>query len=129
MKKLWLVGVGALVMAVTAVYAGEKGKDKPAEQADKEMAAVAGTEMTVTGIVEKMERKKKDGTPFMTWFQLTGEDGVITHLPKGKVEDYVGMKVTITGTGEETRKRNKTARKLETITSIEKVAGEAPPAK
>jgi hypothetical protein len=129
MKRLWIAGIGALVMAVVAANAGEKAKDKPDAKADAEIAAAPAVEMTLTGTVEKVEKKKKDGTPFMTWFELAGDDGVITHLPKGKVEDFVAMKVRVVGTGTETTKGEKTTRKLETITSIEKVETTAKRAK
>jgi len=125
MLRLCLAGL--LVMAVATAHGSEQGKESDAGKAEAKMAA-AGTEMTLTGTVEKMERKKKDGTVFMTWFQLSGDDGVVTRLPKEKAAEYVGMKVRIVGIGEETRKKDKTARRIEAIQSIEKV-GEAAPAK
>jgi len=130
MKRLWLVGVSVLAMAAVGVLAGEKAKEKAAAKAEKEVAAAAAVEMTLTGTVEKVERKGKNGAVFMTWFELSGDDGVMTHLPKGKVEEYVGEKVRIVGTGEETTsKKDKVTRKLETITSIEKLDEAAPAAK
>ena len=127
MKRLCLVG--ALVMAVAVANGGEKAKEKGEAKAEKEVAAAPGLEMTLTGTIEKVEKDKKDGTPFMTWYELVGDDGVRTHLPKGKVEEFVGMKVKIVGMGEETKKKHTVARKLETITSIEKVAADAEAAK
>ena len=132
MKRLWLVGVSLMAMAAVAVLAGEKAKEKAAAKADKEkeVAAAPAVEMTLTGTVEKVERKGKDGAVFMTWCELAGDDGVMTHLPKGKVEEFVGEKVRIVGTGEETTsKKDKVSRKLETITSIEKIDAAAPAAK
>ena len=129
MKRLWLVGLSVVAMAAVAVLAGEKAKEKAAAKADKEVAAAPAVEMTLTGTVKKVERKGKNGAAFMTWFELAGDDGVMTHLPKGKVEEYVGEKVKIVGTGEETTKKEKVTRKLETITSIEKIEEAAPAAK
>ncbi len=127
MLRLCLAGL--LVMAVATAHGSEQGKEPEAGKGAKGVAvAPAGKEMTLTGTVEKMERKKKDGTVFMTWFQLSGDDGVVTRLPKEKAAEYVGMKVRIVGIGEETRKKDKTARRIEAIQSIEKV-GEAAPAK
>lgn len=122
---LRLLLAGLLGMAVATAHGAEKGKEPGAWKADKEVAA-AGKEMTLTGTVEKMERKKKDGAVFMTWFQLSGDDGVVTRLPKEKVEEYVGQKVRIVGVGEETRKKDKTMRRIESITSIEKIEDAAP---
>ncbi len=123
MTKFWLVGVGVLAAAVAVATAetGDKSAEKPAVKAAKEVVASPAVPMTLTGTVEKMERKGKDGTPFMTWFELAGDDGVRAHLPKGKVEQFVGMKVKIEGAGVETTKKSKVTRKLETITLIEKV--------
>ena len=129
MKKLWMVGVGVVAMAVAAAVAGEKAKEKPTAKAEKDVAAAPAVEMTLTGTVEKIERKGKNGAVFMTWFELAGDDGVMTHLPKGKVEEYVGEKVRIVGSGEEINKKEKVTRKLETITSIEKLEEAAPAAK
>jgi len=93
--------VGVLALAAAVVLAGEKAKEKAEAKAEKEVGAAPAVEMTLTGTVEKIERKGKNGVVFMTWFELAGDDGVTTHLPKGKVEEYVGEKVRIVGTGEE----------------------------
>ena len=111
MKKLWLVGVGVVALVTAVAVAGEKAKEKAAAKAEKEaVAAAPAVEMTLTGTVEKIERKGKNGVVFMTWFELAGDDGVVTHLPKGKVEEYVGEKVRIVGTGEEINKKEKVTR-------------------
>ena len=118
MKRLWLAGVGALALATsTLTVPAAAGTDAVPEK--KESATEALQPMTLTGTVEKVEKLKKDGTPMMTWYTLTGEDGASTHLPKGKVEAFVGKKVKITGTGSEETKKGKTTRRLETIASIE----------
>lgn len=127
MKKLAVIG--ALVMAVAVVNGGEKAKGKEAANGEKEAVAAPAIELTLSGKVEKVEKKKKDGTVFMTWYRLVGDDGVTTHLPKGKVEEYVGEKVKVTGMGSETKKKDKVERKLETIASIEKIAADSQPAK
>ena len=118
MKRLWLAGVGAVVLA-TAALAAPAATATDAVPDKKESAAEALQPMTLTGTVEKAEKMKKDGTPMMTWYTLTGDDGASTHLPKGKVEAFVGKKVKITGTGSEVTKKGKTTRRLETIASIE----------
>lgn len=109
----WLAG--ALGLHAQPVIDTKTPKDHPAksEQTLKEM--------TLTGVVTKLQNMKKDGTPFMTWFTLTTEDGVATHLPKGKIEEFVGMRVRLVGMGFDTVKRGKPARTIESITSIEKL--------
>ena len=118
MKRLWLAGVGAVVLA-TSTLVSSAATEADAVPNKKEAVAEALQPMTLTGTVEKVEKMKKDGTPMMTWYTLTGDDGVVTHLPKGKVEAFAGKKVKITGTGSETTKKGKITRKLETVASIE----------
>jgi hypothetical protein len=115
-----IVSALAVAVAATEIRAAEDtGAAKPAQKSP----APELKEMTLTGVVEKVENKKKDGSPMMTWFTLTGEDGIVAHLPKGKVEEFVGMKVKLVGMGFDTTKRGKPARTIETIKSIQKAEG------
>lgn len=127
-KKLWLVGMTMAVMAATGVQARDlqEKKDEKAKSEDKELVL---QEMTVTGTVTKKENKKKDGTPLMTWFRLVDESGAEVGLPKGKIEEFVGSKVKVTGQGYTLEKKSKSLRTFKTITSIEKLEGAVPVAK
>lgn len=126
MKKVYSLALAALVLAGSGAMAEEKAApaDKPAMKPEKELAA---TDMTVVGTVTKHENKKKDGSPMMTWYNLVEADGKEIRLPKGKVEEYEGAKVKVTGTGYTIEKKGKTVRAFKTITAIEKV--EATPEK
>lgn len=125
MRASWLAGMGAAILILAQGASGEaRAADKAT--AGKPAAAQAAREMTLVGTVEKHEKLKKDGTPMMTWFTLACEDGIATHLPKGKVEPFAGVRVRLVGTGTETTKRGKAARDIESITSIEKAEAPAP---
>lgn len=123
MKKVWLVG--AIVITLSMAGAMAKDATEPAAKADKKGAAtreLTTEEMTITGTIDKMEKKKKDGTPMMTWFRLIDEDCREVRVPKGEVEKYVGCKVKVTGQGYTLDKKGKTMRAFKTITNIEKLA-------
>jgi hypothetical protein len=127
MKNRCLAGLVMMAMVATGVWAGNTpnkvaSKEKPAE---KELAV---QEMTITGTVAKMETKKKDGTPLMTWFRLVDEAGSEVRVPKGKIEEFVGCKVKVTGEGYTLEKKNKSMRAFKTITTIEKLQDAAVPA-
>lgn len=123
MKKVWLVGVIVMTLCMAGATAKE-GKEPAAKDEKKAGAAkeLATEEMTITGTIDKMEKKKKDGTPMMTWYRLIDEDCREVRVPKGEVEKYVGCKVKVTGQGYTLEKKGKTMRAFKTITSIEKLA-------
>ena len=128
MKKVYGIALAVLALAVNGAMAEDKAvmTEKPAAKVEKELVA---QDMTIVGIVTKCENKKKDGSPMMTWYNLVDEEGKDVHLPKGKVEEFVDIKVKITGTGYSTEKKGKTVRAFKTITTIEKVDTPAAPAK
>ena len=57
----------------------------------------------------------------MTWFNLVDEEGKDVRLPKGKVEEFEGAKVKVTGTGYTVEKKGKAVRAFKTVTNIEKL--------
>ena len=119
MKKSYVIMVTVLALATTRLMAEET--NVPAKKAThKAEQEIVVQDMTVIGIVTKCENKKKDGTPLMTWFNLIDEEGKEVHLPKGKVEEFVGVKVKISGSGYNTEKRGRPVRVLKTITTIDK---------
>lgn len=124
MKKSCVIMVTVLALTATRLMAEETNapSKKAAHKAEQEIAL---QDMTVIGIVTKSENKKKDGTPLMTWFNLVDEEGKDVHLPKGKVEEFVGVKVKISGSGYNTEKRGRPVRVLKTITTIEKAEASA----
>lgn len=126
MKKVCGIALAVLALAVTGVVAenAPAAAEKKAPEATKELVT---QEMTVVGTVTKHENKKKDGSPMMTWYNLVDEEGNEIRLPKGKVEEHVGTKVKVTGTGYSMEKKGKTVRAFKAITNIEKV--DAPAAK
>jgi hypothetical protein len=128
MKKAYWIALAVLALAATGVMAevSTTPADKAAPKQEKELVA---QDMTAIGTITKHENKKKDGTPMMTWFTLVDEEGKDVRLPKGKVEEFVGSKVKITGTGTTIEKKGKTVRAFKTITAIEKVDVPATPAK
>ena len=126
MKKVYWIALAILASAATVTMAEEAAAPAPKEAAKPEKELVT-QDMTSVGTVTKHENKKKDGTPMMTWFNLVDEEGKEVRLPKGKVEEFDGVKVKITGTGYTMEKKGKTVRAFKTITTIEKV--EATPAK
>lgn len=128
MTKAYWIALAALALTTTSSMAEEVAApaDKPVSKQEK---ALATQDMTAIGTVTKHENKKKDGTPMMTWFTLVDEEGKDVRLPKGKVEEFAGSKVKITGTGTTIEKKGKTVRAFKTITTIEKVDIPAAPAK
>lgn len=126
MKKVYGIALAVLALAVTGAMAEETAA--PAEKcAEKPAKELVSQDMTVVGTITKHENKKKDGTPMMTWFNLVDEEGQEVRLPKGKVDEYVGSKVKVTGTGYSMEKKGKTIRAFKTVATIEKV--DAPAAK
>ncbi|MEI8140453.1 MAG: hypothetical protein WCI03_11375 [bacterium] len=120
MKKVYSIALAVFALAVTGALAEEAAA--PAEKAAPKPAKELVTQdMTIVGTVTKCENKKKDGTPMMTWYNLVDEDGKEVRLPKGKVEEFAGTKVKVTGDGYSMEKKGKTVRAFKTITTIEKV--------
>jgi hypothetical protein len=64
----------------------------------------------------------------MTWFRLVDEAGIEVRVPKGKIEEFVGCKVKVTGEGYTLEKKTKSMRAFKTITAIEKLQDAAIPA-
>ena len=124
MKKVCLAGLVVLALTITGMAATANG-DKAAQKEKQTGKELNLQEMTITGTVDKMEKKKKDGTPMMTWFRLIDEDCKEIKVPKGKVEEFVGCKVKVTGMGYSIEKKGKTMRAFKTITNIEKIEGPA----
>jgi hypothetical protein len=127
MKKSGLAVMAVMVMTTTGVWAGD-APDKTAKKGNKAEKELAVQEMTITGTVTKMETKKKDGTPMMTWFRLVDEAGSEVRVPKGKIEEFVGCKVKVTGEGYTLEKKTKSMRAFKTITAIEKLQDAVVPA-
>ena len=120
MKKVYSIALAVFTFAVAGALAEET--NVPAEKhVTKDAKEMAAQDMTIVGTITKHENKKKDGTPMMTWFNLVDEEGKEVRLPKGKVDEFVGSKVKITGTGYSMEKKGKTVRAFKTITTIEKV--------
>lgn len=126
MKKVYSIVLAVLALAITGAMAEEAAvpAEKAAKKPEKELVT---QDMTIVGTITKCENKKKDGTPMMTWYNLVDEEGKEVRLPKGKVEEFAGAKVKVTGTGYSMEKKGKTIRAFKTITTIEKV--DAPAAK
>ena len=114
--KLWMIGMMAFAMTITAAQAKEEAA------ADAKQAKKSKTEQdTLTGTVQKVEKKKKDGTIMMTWFILIDAEGNEMHLPKGKVDEFEGSRVKITGTGIVNQKKGKEIHILKTVDKVEKL--------
>jgi hypothetical protein len=120
MKKSYVIALAVLALATTGVVA-EETDVRPGKAAQKTEQEIVTQDMTVIGIVTKCENKKKDGTAMMTWFNLIDEEGKEVRLPKGKVEEFTGVKVKVSGAGYNTEKRGKPVRVMKSITTIEKV--------
>jgi hypothetical protein len=120
MKTLGLAGLVMMAMTTTGVWAGD-APDKATNKGNNTEKELAIQDMTITGTVIKMETKKKDGTPMMTWFRLVDEAGSEVRVPKGKIEEFVGCKVKVTGEGYVLEKKTKSMRAFKTITTIEKL--------
>ena len=121
MKKVCLVGIMAMGMAMTTAMA----KDEACEATKHEKKAqivqnAEEKEMTLTGTVQKIEKKKKDGSVMMAWYVLVDDQGKEIHLPKDKAEGFEGAKVKVTGMGYTTGKEGKEKTILKTLTTIEK---------
>jgi len=124
MKKVCLVGLMAVAVTMTTAMAGEKAGEAPKHE--KKAAVEKNTddkEMTITGTVQKIEKKKKDGSVMMAWFVLVDENGKEIHLPKDKAVEFDGSKVKVTGMGHTSGKDGKGKTILTAVTAIEKLDG------
>lgn len=141
MKKLLVIGASVAAMMAGVAIAEEAAPAAPAVPAvpakvEKKAPAAPMVDLTVNGVLEKVEHKKKDGTSKAA-YQIKGDDGSITKL-QGKVsvkkgepavdlEALVGAKVTVVGKGREvTNKQGIKMRMIGKIDSITKIP--APPA-
>ncbi len=122
MKNLYGIALAVFALTLTGALAEETAAPAPADKtAPKPHQELVTQDLTVVGTVTKSENKKKDGSPMMTWFSLIDEQGQEVRVPKGKVEEYVGAKVKVTGKGYSMEKKGKTIRAFKTITTIEKI--------
>jgi len=130
MKKLCMIGLVAMAMTLTGAQAKDEamGTAKQEKEAKTEQDANL-QEVTLTGTVEKVEKKKKDGSVMMAWFVLVDEAGKQIHLPKGKVDEFLGSKVRITGMGIVSQKKGKEVVSLKSVISVDKIEATATPAK
>ena len=126
MKKICVVGLLVMTIATAGVLAGDTPGNAVKKDRNAENELVV-RDMTITGTVKKTEKMKKDGTPMMTWFRLVDENGSEVRVPKGKIEEFVGCKVKVTGQGYTIENKNKSMRAFKTITNIEKLEGATAP--
>ena len=139
MKKLLYVSASVVALSIFCARADDAPAAAPAP-AKKDHAAVPPApksemkEMTLTGTISKQETKKegKDKKDVViTVYSLACDDGTTVKLPTAKttlkIEDFVGMKVKLTGVGaDKTGHDGKKATFLQKITNIEKVTDQAP---
>jgi len=130
MKKQLVIGFVAVVMTLTGAQAKDEmeGNAKHEKEAKIEQDANL-KEVTLSGTIEKVEKRKKDGSVMMTWFVLVDESGKQIHLPKGKVEEFEGSKVRLTGMGVVNQKKGKDVVSLKSVITIDKIEAPATPAK
>jgi len=117
MKKI--LSICLMVMMVTAVGSMAAEKKHSVAKTDK---IVTLQNLTVEGVVEKVEKKKETGPDPKFEYKLTEEDGTVVFLPKGEMglDQYVGKKVTVTGQDSNSEKKGKKIKMFKTITKIEK---------
>lgn len=122
MRKLCMVAcMMAMVAATTACAKDEPAKDAKCEKKAKVEQTADLKELTLSGTVQKVEKRKKDGTTMMSWFVLVDESGRQIHLPKGKADEYEGAKVKVTGMGFISEKKGKELPVLKTLDKVEKI--------
>ena len=137
MKKLLYVSAGVVALSILCARAEEAAPAAAPAPVKKEHAAVAkpeAKEMTLTGTISKSETKKdtKDKKDVVvTAYSLACDDGTTVKLPTAKttlkIEDFVGVKVKLTGTGTEKAGHDgKKTTVITKITNIEKVTDQAP---
>ena len=143
MRKLWMIGAGIVSLSVAGALAqGDATQVAPGGDNVKHARHAEGPkpemkELTLTGTVQKVEHKKKDGTVF-TAFKLVTVDGIDVMLSKNPaakngapaidLESLVGSNVKIVGMGFEMDHNGKKMYHLNSITSAEKVGMPVAPA-
>lgn len=153
MQKVWTIGVGVITLSVAVALAqgdaaGKVKHEKKAEGAKVEKKAegakaeqkadkpkVELKEMTVEGMLTKVEGKGKDGAPVVS-YKMATDAGVDVALPRVKAgeasavnfENFAGSRVKIVGMGAEGESKGKKRIMLKSIKTIEKVAAAAAPA-
>lgn len=147
MQKLWIVGAGVVALSVAVAFAqDDAGKAKHEKKADApkaekkvgeakpkaEAPKVEMKEMTVEGMLSKVEGKDKEGKP-TTSLKMVTDDGTAVALPRMKagdaaapnLENYAGSRVKIVGMGTEREAKGKKSILLKSIKTIEKVGAPA----
>jgi hypothetical protein len=142
MSKLWMIGVGVMALSVAGAIAQGEAKqeqapaDKPRHERKERMPKPELKELSMEGVLQKIEQKKKDGT-VATSLKLVTDDGTEVMLPKkagGKdapaidMDSQVGSRVKVVGMGSESDKGGKKRCFLKSIKSMEKVVPVAAPA-
>jgi hypothetical protein len=147
MHKLWMIGVGVISLSVACAVAqddaakakNEKKADAPKVEKKAGEAKVKADapkvemkEMTVEGMLSKVEGKDKEGKPTTTLKMVT-DDGTAVALPRMKagdaaavnLENHAGSRVKIIGMGTEREAKGKKSILLKSIKTIEKVGAPA----
>jgi DNA polymerase III alpha subunit len=130
MKKQLVIGLVAVAMTLTGAQAKDEMNGNAKHEKDTKIEQDANLkEVTLSGTIEKVEKRKKDGSVMMTWFVLVDESGKQIHLPKGKVEEFEGSKVRVTGMGVVHQKKGKEVVSIKSVTTIDKIEVAVAPAK
>jgi hypothetical protein len=144
MKKLWVIGASIVALSVGSALAEGDAGAPPVKKAKHEKPAAAADqpkpelkELTLTGTIQKIECKKKDGT-VENVLKLVTTDGAEVMLPKtvkGKdgvpavnLEELAGSNVRVVGMGYEQEKGGKRRCQLKEIKTVEKVGAPVAPA-
>jgi hypothetical protein len=135
MSKLWMIGIGVMALSVAGAMAEGEAKqeapavDKPKHERKAEQVKAELKELSLEGVIQKIEHKRKDGQ-IATSLTLLTDDGTKVMLPKagtGKavpavdLENMVGARVKIVGMGYEMERGGKKRCAIKTIKSFEKV--------
>lgn len=142
MKKLLYVSASVVALSIlcaraddAAPAAGAAPAPAPAKVAAPASTKAEMKEMTLTGTISKQDAKQdakaKDKKPAAPVYSLACDDGTTVKLPTAKttlkIEDFVGVKVKLTGVGtEKTGHDGKKVTYIQKITNIEKVTDQAP---
>jgi hypothetical protein len=126
MKKLWMIGAGVIALSISGVKAEDQAKPEAPVVTEEKVrhAKPELKELTIEGVLQKSEHKKKDGTlsPLIT---LVTDDGAQVWLPKNgpeaNLESLIGSRVKVVGTGYEMDRGGKKRIGLKSIKSVEKV--------
>jgi hypothetical protein len=130
MKKIMLFAIVSLIGS-GMIFVTLGGEGKAPKKGEGKAQPPALEEITLTGKVEKSE--KKVGEKSVTLYTLTDANGNVVNLPPSKdnppkynLDDFVGENVKVVGQGitRENKKTNKKEVILKTITTIEEVKEE-----